>query len=282
MNNNILVLGASGFVGTAVTRALIKSGLPVLALARGADKQQNRLGTQVTLMPGDVTDSSTLKRALAACTGVYIAVPWQIERQTVEAVITQLRALGRKDVQVIYMSGNTVIEPNRWFPMIEEKARTEALLQQSDLPYTIFKTSWFMDALARFVTNGRATVFGTQTVQHRFVALDDYATMVARAFQSTDARRKVFVVNGPEAMTLLDALQAYCDAAHPGLRASSMPIWIAKTMAWMSRNSKMQEAVELMSYFEKVRQVATDTDQSQDVGVPHTTLNAWARAQAGH
>lgn len=67
--------------------------------------------------------------------------------------------------------------------MIDEKARTEELLEQSGLPYTIFKPNWFMDALQLFVRDGRATIFGKQNLPYRFVALEDYVRLVSQAFR---------------------------------------------------------------------------------------------------
>lgn len=280
MNKKILVLGATGFTGAPIAQQLQQDGFSLRILVRNIEKARHLFGTEVELVPGNAEDVATLRRALEGVDGVNISVPWQIERNVTHQVINMLKSQARTNVQIVYLSGISVVPENRWYRMIDEKAKTEQLLEQSGLPYTIFKPNWFMDALKLFVRDGRATLFGQQNIDYHFVALADYAQMVSQAFQSKAARNQKIVVNGPQAFRMTDALQQYCDAAHPGVRAATMPVWFGRLLATLTGNPEMKEAVSMMAYFEKVRSLAP-AGVTAPLGTPATTLQQWLEQQKG-
>jgi nucleoside-diphosphate-sugar epimerase len=55
--DRVLVTGASGFVGSAVARALIRSGYRVRALLRPTSKRTNLAGLDVEIVEGDMRDA---------------------------------------------------------------------------------------------------------------------------------------------------------------------------------------------------------------------------------
>jgi len=67
----VLVTGATGFVGSAVVRRLVASGVAVRALVRPGSNQRNLEGMPVTVVTGDLTDPASLQRALAGCQGLF-------------------------------------------------------------------------------------------------------------------------------------------------------------------------------------------------------------------
>jgi dihydroflavonol-4-reductase len=66
-----LVTGASGFVGAAVARALLREGWQVRALVRKNSTRRNleQLATQIVV--GDLSDAASLERALAGCEALF-------------------------------------------------------------------------------------------------------------------------------------------------------------------------------------------------------------------
>lgn len=63
----VLVTGGSGFIGSAVVRALLQHGQAVRALVRTLDRPGNLAGLDVELIEGDVLDRQSLDRALQGC-----------------------------------------------------------------------------------------------------------------------------------------------------------------------------------------------------------------------
>jgi dihydroflavonol-4-reductase len=63
--DKVLVTGASGFVGSAVARALIRSGYAVRALLRTTSPRANLANLDVEIAEGDMRDAAAVGRAMA-------------------------------------------------------------------------------------------------------------------------------------------------------------------------------------------------------------------------
>ncbi|MDF2458985.1 MAG: dfrA [Nitrospira sp.] len=66
-----LVTGATGFVGGAVARALVRAGVDVRILVRSSSDFQNVSGLSVERVEGDLRDPASLRSALAGCQHLY-------------------------------------------------------------------------------------------------------------------------------------------------------------------------------------------------------------------
>src|SRR5215471_6129686 len=66
-----LVTGASGFVGSAVVRALLDSGEAVRAFVRPSSDRRNLDDLRVGIEVGDLRDRASLERAMKGCDTVY-------------------------------------------------------------------------------------------------------------------------------------------------------------------------------------------------------------------
>jgi dihydroflavonol-4-reductase len=66
-----LVTGATGFVGAAVARALLAQDWTVRALVRPSAGRRNIDGLDLDVVEGDLTDPSSLSRAVAGCEAVF-------------------------------------------------------------------------------------------------------------------------------------------------------------------------------------------------------------------
>jgi dihydroflavonol-4-reductase len=75
----VLVTGASGFVGSAVVRALLRAGYAVRALVRESSPLANLEGLCVERALGELSDPPSLERALRGCSGLFhVAADYRI------------------------------------------------------------------------------------------------------------------------------------------------------------------------------------------------------------
>ena len=66
-----LVTGASGFIGGAVVRALVASGVHVRVTARPGNDMRHLAGVPMEQMEGDLRNKESLLRALDGCGQLY-------------------------------------------------------------------------------------------------------------------------------------------------------------------------------------------------------------------
>ncbi len=67
----VLITGSSGFIGAAVTRAVVANGDEVRVLVRPTSNRSNLKGLPVETVEGDLQDPSSLTEALTGCQGLY-------------------------------------------------------------------------------------------------------------------------------------------------------------------------------------------------------------------
>jgi dihydroflavonol-4-reductase len=109
-----LVTGATGFVGSAVARALVRAGWQVRCLVRGASNRRNIESLPVEIAVGDLIDSGSLESALSECHALFHVAadyrlwapdPRELYRANVEGTDNVLAAAQRAGVErIVYTS----------------------------------------------------------------------------------------------------------------------------------------------------------------------------------
>jgi dihydroflavonol-4-reductase len=110
----ILVTGATGFVGSAVVRALLARGEPVRVTVRPDSDRRLLDGLDVEVVAADLDDPLTLERAVAGCAGLFhvaadyrlwVPEPERIYRTNVEGTRALMQAAGTAGVgRIVYTS----------------------------------------------------------------------------------------------------------------------------------------------------------------------------------
>jgi len=114
-----LVTGATGFVGAAVARALLREGWQVRVLVRSASDRSNLQHLDLEVAVGDLTDRPSLDRALIDCGGLFHVAadyrlgapdPRELYRINVEGTRNILRAAHQAGVaRMVYTSSVATI-----------------------------------------------------------------------------------------------------------------------------------------------------------------------------
>jgi dihydroflavonol-4-reductase len=114
-----LVTGATGFVGAAVARALLREQWQVRVLARRGSDRRNLKSLDVEVSEGDLNDLDSLQRAAQGCDGLFHVAadyrlgardPGELYRTNVEGTRNILNAAHRSGVRrVVYTSSVATI-----------------------------------------------------------------------------------------------------------------------------------------------------------------------------
>ncbi|GAA2114463.1 NAD-dependent epimerase/dehydratase family protein [Nocardioides bigeumensis] len=106
----VLVIGATGYIGSAATQALERAGHQVVPFLRVGEVTPSRIAS-ADFRVGDLTDASSLRRAAQSVDAiVHAGAPlgdWDADRDAVLALLEGLRDAGSS--RLVYLSGTWVL-----------------------------------------------------------------------------------------------------------------------------------------------------------------------------
>ena len=224
--STILVVGATGLVGSEICRQLTAAGRPVRALVRATSDQAKvdqlkSLG--VELAQGDVCDSASLQ---AACRGVGVVIstassmpfayrPGENDIRCVdlEGLINLIGAAQAAKVShFIYTSFSEQIDMD--FPLRNAKREVERRLKESGLVYTILHPSYFTEvwlspAVGFDFANAKATIYGSGQNPISWISLQDVARFAVASLDNPAAHNATIEMGGPQALSPLQVVAIF-------------------------------------------------------------------------
>ena len=197
----ILVVGATGNLGGAVTQILLAQGQSVRILARSQSNYHPFADAGAQIVLGDLKQRDSLD---AACRGAETVITTATSaarggEDTVQTVdlegnrnlIDAAKAAGVK--QFIFVSVLTA-DPNSPVPFLQTKGKTEDALRASGLRYTILAPNGFMELMVAGVVGMPAmmgqpvTIVGGGRRKHSFISAGDVAAFILAAIGNPAAR----------------------------------------------------------------------------------------------
>lgn len=212
----ILVVGATGFLGSSVVARLSAAGHAIRALVRAtSDPVKRDLLTTLgaTLVEGDLKDPASLQRACAGADTVISTASATLSRgggdnlATVDrqGQLNLVEAAEKARVRhVIYVSFSG--SNDQVFPLSEAKRFIEKRLQSGRVRYTIVRPSFFMEVwlspmLGFDPAGGRVRIYGTGDQPISMISVPDVAAYIAGCVNNPAAENQVIELGGPEPTT---------------------------------------------------------------------------------
>lgn len=222
-SRRVFVLGATGTIGRATVRALVRGGHEVVCFVRpradvgGAWGQDDsaRLLAGAEVRYGDVQDAASLARdgfrgerfdALVSCLASRTGAPrdaWAIDHLATVQAFAAAREAGVS--QVVLLSAICVQKPLLAFQ--QAKLACEKVLAESGMAYSIVRPTAFFKSLSgqvERVKQGKPfLVFGDGTLTAcKPISDDDLAEYLAGCLDDASRRNRVLPIGGPgEAIT---------------------------------------------------------------------------------
>lgn len=206
----ILVTGAAGKTGRAVTSALARRGVEVRALVHRPEQVAvARAAGATAATVGDQRDRSTLRAALADCDAVYAIAPnMSGDEQTMGAAV--IDACAATSTRLVYHSViHPMIEslPHHW-----DKLRVEERLVESGLDWTVLRPNAYLDNIAAYLPAAAddgvlAVPYGVD-VRAAMVDLADVAEVAASVLTGSGHGHASYDLSGPVPVTPRDIAEA--------------------------------------------------------------------------
>ena len=150
-----LVTGASGFVGSAVVRALLDRGESVRALVRPSSDRRNLENLNVDIELGDLRDRASLERAVKGCDTVFhvaadyrlwVPEPNEMFRANVDGTRNVMEAAGNAGVKrIVYTSSVATLG----LPQSAEPANEETPVKEGDIISPYKQSKYAAEALVK-------------------------------------------------------------------------------------------------------------------------------------
>ncbi|CAG8867762.1 NmrA/HSCARG family protein [Pseudomonas fluorescens] len=247
---SILVIGATGTIGSLITQGLANAGAEVKALVRQPGKRDFPAG--VTEVVADLTDVPSMRVALSSVRTLFLLNAVTPDEVT-QALITLNLAQEAGIERIVYLS---VIHADKFtnVPHFTGKHTVERMIESLDIPATILRPAYFMQN-ERMVqqTIQNYSVYpmpigsaGVSMIDARDIADVAVAELLRRDKASSALDRVTLELVGPQALTGASVAKIWSSAlgrdiayggddvaAFEGQLASYGPTWLAYDMRLM-------------------------------------------------
>lgn len=240
--STILVVGATGLLGSDICKQLLAEGRPVRALVRSTSDpakvdRLKALGAEI--FEGDVRDRASLDQA---CQGVTAVI------STVSSMPSSYQA-GSNDIQAVDLEGVTsLIEAAKTnhvshftytsasekglrmkCPLTDAKKEVERKLKTSGLTYTILRPTSFMEvwlgpAGGFDVANSKVVIYGTGENPISWIAVHDITKYAVASLDHPAAKNAVLELGGPEPISPLQAVRCFEQAYGSSFELQFIPM----------------------------------------------------------
>jgi uncharacterized protein YbjT (DUF2867 family) len=240
----ILVVGATGTVGSEVFRQLVARGVRARGLVRDREKAGERLGEEIELVVGDLDRPETLNGALVGVDRMFLLTR-QTNRQ-LEQEQAMIRAAVRAGVGYIVKLSVFRADEESPLQIARQHRQAELALEESGLAHTILRPPFYMQNLLGMVRNGTIHT-AAQGGRVAMIDVRDVAAVAVTALTRPGYEGQIYTPTGPEAVTFDEVativstwtgeqvrhVRVPPDAVRDTLQAMGVQGWFAADMAML-------------------------------------------------
>lgn len=291
----ILVVGATGRLGSAICRSLVERGGTVYGLVRASSPPASVAALEalgVTPVVADIDDPESLGEACSGCDAVVSSMTAMgragsgdtIERVDRDGQLAVIAAAADEGVErFVYVSYSGAIGKDD--PLTLAKRAVERTLKHSGMSWTVLRPSCFMESwlgpdLGFDFAAGRARVFGDGNQPISWISLDDVAAFAAEAVDSEEARNAVVELGGPEALSPLEAVRIFEAVSGRPFEVEVVPEAALREALARARDSREKSFAALMLAYAKGNAIPME-DTAGRFGVDLTSVRDYARRVVG-
>ncbi len=199
----IVIIGATGTIGSALLKRLVDLGVPARALSREPEKLRVQIGdkgwSNIEVAPADASDPESLRSAFAGASQLFLAMsnsPRQIELET--SIIQIAVEAGIKHIVKI---SSPAFEKSSPVAVAGWHHEIEKTLYESGITHTVLRPYAFMQNLLRLVptVTTQDIFFGTMGDSPcNFIDCRDIADVAAEVLTNREVSGQIYTLTGPE------------------------------------------------------------------------------------
>ena len=219
----LLVVGATGMLGSEVCRQLVAAKTPVRALVRRTSdparvRELRALGIETFV--GDLRDPVSLAAACTGVTGVVSTASAVMSQRMGDdlrsvdhdgqlALVAAAESAGVAHFVYVSMSGRIDIDCAlvRAKRAVEDRVRKASGMTHTILRPTAFMETWLTPAFGFDIPAAHARILGSGRNRVSWVSVTDVARFAVAATTHSFMRNVTQEIGGPQALSLLDVVQ---------------------------------------------------------------------------
>lgn len=286
----ILVVGATGNLGSRVVRELLRRGKRVRALVRQGSKVSPLEAQGVEIARGDMLDPASLEQAMKDVRALVTTAIGYSRRKKGDSLET-VDDLGNRNLvdaarkakleNFVFTSILTCDKaPN--VPHFWQKKLIEDYLERSGVPFVSLRPGAFIGG-SGFWTNGlkrgRLLAFGSSTARWTSIYMDEVARDLALAVDEPRALGKRIDLGMERPLSTDDMAAVFSKLLGREIQVRTIPWWLLKSIFTMMGvfNPFIQDGGAMFEYFLTGQYVADTTLQAELFGPVPTVEDSLRR-----
>jgi uncharacterized protein YbjT (DUF2867 family) len=279
----IVVTGATGLQGGAVSRHLLEDGWQVRGLTRNAASERARalaaLGAEV--VQGDMTEVASLRPVFEGAYGIYsVQNPFiggpEAEVRQGKNVAEVAREIGVE--HLVYGSAGTG-EKGTGIPSWETKLQVEDRMKALGLPLTVLRPMAFTELMTHKKFFPAASTWHVMprlmgsTRGVGWLCTDDLGVIVARAFADPRSFVGKDLALASDVQSLDECRSIYREVMGRDPRRFPMPVWLFERFGFVGRD------LTTMWRWLRTATIDLDTGPTREIHPDALTVRSWLSKQ---
>jgi uncharacterized protein YbjT (DUF2867 family) len=234
----ILVVGATGDLGSEIVKRLTDKGHTVRALVRASSAKRDALAKRgVEIALGDLRDRASIASAVAGVDAVVNTASSiksdrkfaEVDRDGGLALVAEAKAAGVK--AFVYVSISPAGKSD--MPLVAAKRLVEAAVRESGMAWAVLQASMFMDIwLGSFfgwdAKKATAQVFGPGDAPIGYIAAADVAAFAVACLERPPNR--ALPLGGPRSLSQNEAVRVFERLTGKTFKVKRVPAFVFKAM----------------------------------------------------
>ena len=202
MSERILVMGATGNVGSGVVDILAEQGVDFLAAAHNQESQARLRELGVGTVLADYADPDSLLAAMHGVTRVFLLLP--LHESMMDWARNAVAAAKEAEVRCVVRSSGLGADANAHFRLGRVHGVIDQVLEGSGLPFVILRPNSFMQnylGMAEMIKETGVLGMPFENASVSFIDARDVAQAAVAALLNPDRHMgRVYTLTGPEAL----------------------------------------------------------------------------------
>lgn len=259
----ILITGATGTIGTELTKYLSTKGISFRAMVRSLENAKDLTAFRgVELVEGDFNDPKSIERSLTGIEKAFLLTNSSEQAEQQQSTFVKIaKQAGVKHIVKLSQWAADVNSPVRF---LRYHAVVESLIKESGMTYTFLRPNLFMQGLLGF----RETIikqnqfFGAiGDARISMIDIRDIAAVAGEVLTGSGHEGKIYNLTGPESLTHAEMAEKLSAAVDHNIQfidispetlqnillSVGFPVWQAEGLVEDYAHYKLGEASEVKS-----------------------------------